>query len=131
MPKSYYEQELERLDSEVLLRPKQYMLVRQSKAFMEKYHSERIELYDLAEAAFMSRFHYVRMFKQMYGITPRNYLKDMRILKAKELLKEGHTITETCFKVGYESVTTFSTVFKKCTGYAPKEYQKLQKSNLE
>ncbi|WP_232322036.1 helix-turn-helix transcriptional regulator [Photobacterium jeanii] len=98
---------------------------------MEKYHSERVELDDLAEAAFMSRFHYVRMFKQMYGITPRNYLKDMRILKAKELLKEGHTITETCFKVGYESVTTFSTVFKKCTGYSPKEYQKLQKSNLE
>ncbi|EKM30707.1 bacterial regulatory helix-turn-helix s, AraC family protein [Vibrio harveyi] len=40
---------------------------------MEKHHSENIELNDLAKAAFMSRFHYVRIFKQMYGVTPRSY----------------------------------------------------------
>ena len=92
---------------------------------MEKYHSERIELNDLAEAAFMSRFHYVRMFKQMYGVTPRNYLRDMRISKAKALLRQGNPITQTCFEVGYESLTTFSSVFKKCTGYSPREFPKL------
>ncbi|WP_375749349.1 helix-turn-helix transcriptional regulator [Vibrio sp. HN007] len=130
-PKTYYEKEIDRLYSEIPLRPKQYLLIRQSKAFMEKYHSERIELNDLAKAAFMSRFHYVRTFKQMYGVTPRNYLKDMRISKAKALLKEGYSITHTCYDVGYESLTTFSAVFKKGTGYSPKEFQKLNKSNLE
>lgn len=129
--KTFYEQEIDRLYSEIPLRPKQYLLIRQSKAFMEKYHSERIELNDLAKAAFMSRFHYVRTFKQMYGVTPRNYLKDMRISKAKVLLRDGHTITHTCYAVGYESLTTFSAVFKKCTGYSPKKFQRLNKSNLE
>ncbi|OLQ72203.1 transcriptional regulator [Photobacterium proteolyticum] len=130
-PKTYYETEIDRLYNELPLRPKQYILIRQSKAFMEKYYAERVELNDLAEAAFMSRFHYVRIFKQMYGVTPRNYLKDMRISKAKQLLRQGCSITDTCFEVGYESLTTFSSVFKKCTGYSPREFQKRHKSNLE
>ncbi|ENQ8702304.1 helix-turn-helix transcriptional regulator [Vibrio harveyi] len=112
-PKTFYEQEIDRVYSEIPLSPKQYLLIRQSKAFMEKHHSENIELNDLAKAAFMSRFHYVR------------------IKKAKVLLKEGHSITDTCFQVGYESLTTFSSVFRKSTGYSPKAFQKIYKSNLE
>ncbi len=129
--KTFYEQEIDRLYSASPLKAKQYLLIRQSKAFMEKYHSEHIELDDLAKAALMSRFHYVRVFKQLYGVTPRSYLKDMRIAKAKALLREGHPITYTCFEVGYESVATFSSVFKKSTGYSPREFQKRHKSNLE
>lgn len=130
-PKTFYEQEIDRVYSEMPLSPKQFLLIRQSKAFMEKHHSENIELNDLAKAAFMSRFHYVRIFKQMYGVTPRSYLRDMRIKKAKALLKEGHSITDTCFQVGYESLTTFSSVFRKSTGYSPKAFQKMHISNLE
>ena len=98
---------------------------------MEKYYTDRIELNDLAKAAFMSRFHYVRIFQRMYGLTPRVYLRDLRISKAKELIKKGLSITQVCFEVGYESVPTFSSLFKKCTGYTPKEYQNLHKSNRE
>ena len=97
---------------------------------MEKYHQERIELNDIAKAAFMSRFHYVRVFKQLYGVTPRNYLRDLRISKAKQLLKEGRSITDTCFEVGYESLATFSTTFKKGTGYSPREFQDFYKNNV-
>ena len=128
--KTFYEIELDRIYSEEPLRPQHYILIRQSKAFMEKYHADKIELNDLAKAAFMSRFHYVRMFKRIYGVTPKNYLRDLRISKAKALLREGHSITQTCFEVGYESLTTFSAVFKKCTGYSPKAFQKRHLSNL-
>ena len=131
MPKTFYEHELERLYSELPLRPKQYVLVRQSKVFMEQHYFEKIDLNDLAKAALMSRFHYVRIFKQIYGVTPRSYLRDMRISRAKTLLREGHSMTDTCFAVGYESLTTFSSVFKKCTGYSPRDFQKRHKSNLE
>ncbi|WP_117232686.1 helix-turn-helix transcriptional regulator [Vibrio maerlii] len=124
MPKkTFYEQELERLYGDASKPNKHLTLVRQSKAFMEQYYAEQLELNDLAKAAFMSRFHYVRMFKQLYGLTPRNYLRDLRISNAKTLLKAGKSITDTCFEVGYESVTTFSTTFKKSTGYSPREFQ--------
>lgn len=129
--KTFFESELDRIYREDSLRPEHYVQVRQSKAFMEKYYADKVELDDLAEAAFMSRFHYVRMFQRMYGLTPRAYLRDLRITKAKKLIKEGLPITQICLEVGYESVPTFSSVFKKCTGYTPREYQQLHKSNLE
>jgi AraC-like DNA-binding protein len=130
-PKTFFESELERIYSEIPLRPEHYLQVRQSKVFMEKFYTSKISLHDLAKAAFMSRFHYVRIFQRMYGLTPRTYLRDLRISKAKTLIKKGIPITQACYDVGYESLPTFSSVFKKCTGYSPKNYQQLHKSNLE
>ncbi len=98
---------------------------------MEQYHGEKIELEEIAAAACMSRFHYIRIFEQVYGLTPRQYLRDLRIEKAKELLKRGHTVTQVCFDVGYESLPTFSKVFKRGTGYSPKAYQEINISNPE
>lgn len=129
--KTFFEHELERIYGEILFRPEQYAQIRKSKDFMEKFYSDKVELDDLAKAAFMSRFHYVRIFKSMYGLTPRAYLRDLRISKAKVLIKQGLPITQVCFDVGYESATTFSSVFKKCTRYKPSEYQSLHNSNLE
>lgn len=130
-PKTFYESEVDRIYSEISLRPEQYAQVRQSRAFMTKFYADKIELDDLAAAACMSRFHYVRVFQRIYGLTPRTYLRDLRIAKAKDLIKKGLPITQVCLDVGYESLPTFSSVFKKCTGYTPKAYQTIEKSNLE
>ena len=65
----------------------QYALIRQSRAFMEQHHAEQIALEHMAAAALMSRFYYIRMFKQIYGVTPRQYLRDLRITKAKALIR--------------------------------------------
>jgi AraC-like DNA-binding protein len=108
-----------------------YVYVRQSKAFMEKYYGDKIELDKIAAAAFMSRFHYIRIFQQVYGRTPRQYLQDIRVEKAKELLRKGYPATQVCYSVGYESLPTFSNIFKRGTGYSPSAYQKLHISNLE
>ena len=129
--KTFFEQEVDRIYGEDPLRPEQYVQVRRSKHFMEENFADRIALDDLSEAASMSRYHYVRMFRRIYGLTPRAYLRDLRISESKRLIKKGLPITQVCFEVGYESVTTFSSVFKKCTGYSPKGYQQLNKSNLE
>ena len=129
--KTFYEQEVERLIKEDALSKHHYIYIRQSKVFMEKYHGDKIKLEQIAAAAFMSRFHYIRIFQQVYGMTPRQYLRDLRIAKAKELLKKGFSITRVCFDVGYDSLPTFSKIFKRGTGYSPKAYQDLNISNLE
>ena len=129
--KTYFEIELERLVKEHYLPEYYYVQVRQSKSFMEKYLSEKIEVEKIASAAFMSRFHYTRIFKRVYGLSPRQYLKDLRINKGKELLKQGLPIPEVCLEVGYDSLPTFCNAFKKATGYSPGEYQHLNKSNRE
>lgn len=129
--KTYFEIQIEQLTREHYLPEYYYVQVRQSKSFMERCLSEKIELEKIASAAFMSRFHYTRIFKKVYGRSPRKYLKDLRINKGKELLKEGLDVTQVCFEVGYDSLTTFCNAFKKATGYSPTEYQNLNKSNLE
>src|SRR5689334_11649044 len=129
--KTYFEVQLDQLLKEHYLPEYYYVQVRQSKSFMEKYLSEKIELEKIASTAFMSRFHYTRIFKRVYGLSPRQYLRDLRINKGKVLLKQGLNIAQVCFEVGYDSLPTFSNVFKKATGYSPKEYQNLNKSNPE
>lgn len=122
--KTFFEQEIERL-MENGLPAHYYVYVRQSKAFMDKYHGEKLDLGKMAAAAFMSRFHYIRVFQQVYGRTPRRYLQDLRIEKAKELLRIGEPVTLVCFNVGYESLPTFSRIFKRGTGYSPRAYQEM------
>lgn len=130
-PKTYFEQEVDRLVEKNSLKEYQYIQVRQSKAFMEKYHAENIDVEKISGAAFMSRFHFIRIFRQIYGVTPRQFLRDLRISKAKKLLKAGLPVNQVCFDVGYESLPTFSNTFKRSTGYSPKEYQKMYNSNPE
>jgi AraC-like DNA-binding protein len=129
--KTFFEQEVERIMKDQAIPKHHYAYVRQSKAFMEKYHGDKIKLDKIAAAAFMSRFHYIRIFQQVYGRTPRQYLRDLRIEKAKELLKKRYSVTQVCYDVGYESLPTFSKVFKRGTGDSPRAYQELNISNLE
>ena len=129
--KTYYEEQIDRIANDHGLPAYQYIQVRQSRAFMDKYHWEKIELEQIAAAASMSRFHYIRIFQQVYGVTPRQYLRDIRLSKAKQLLKKGLSVTQVCFDVGYESVPTFSSAFKKGTSYSPAAYQKMHLRNRE
>ena len=115
-PKTFYEQEIDRLYNDIATPERHYALIRQSIAFMEKHYAQKLELDDLAQAAFMSRFHYVRTFKQLYGLTPRNYLRGMRIAKAKELLKQGHSITDTCADVATRVCLPFRIPSEKALG---------------
>jgi len=129
--KTHFEIQLDQLLREHYLPEYYYVQVRQSKSFKEKYLSEKIELEKIASTAFMSRFHYTRIFKKVHGLSPRQYLKDLRINKGKELLNQGLRISEVCFDIGYDSLPTFCNAFKKATGYSPREYQNLNKSNRE
>ena len=133
MPKSktYFEQQVDKISRELYQPEYYYTQIRKARSFMRKNLSQKIELDEIAATAFMSRFHFIRIFKQVYGLTPREYLKDLRIDKAKELLKEGVSVTQTCFNVGFNSLPTFSSAFKKGTGHSPRAYQELNKSNRE
>jgi AraC-like DNA-binding protein len=131
LSKTFFEQEVDRIIKEHGLPEHYYTYVRQSKAFMEKYHADKIGLDKIAAAAFMSRFHYIRIFQQVYGRTPRQFLRDLRIEKAKVLLKQGLSVTDVCTDIGYDSLPTFSKVFKRGTGYSPKSYQQVNSSNRE
>jgi len=78
------------------LYPKVYLYRRivQSKLFIDANFSEHIDLDGISEQASFSKFHFIRVFKKIYGKAPHQYLSYVRIGKAKELLKEDISVTE-------------------------------------
>src|SRR5262245_747431 len=99
--------------------PKVYLYRRivQAKLFIDQHFSEKINLNNIAGEAYFSNFHFIRLFKQAYNKTPHQYLTSVRIEHAKQLLKSKHlSITDVCFEVGFESIGSFTSLFKRSTG---------------
>ncbi|HEY9260180.1 AraC family transcriptional regulator [Chitinophaga sp.] len=104
--------------------PRVYLYIRivQAKLFIDSHYADEIDLENIADEAYFSRFHFIRLFKSAYGKSPHQYLKSVRIEKAQQLLKEGKTVADSCFSVGFQSLTTFSGLFKKVVGESPSAY---------
>lgn len=108
--------------------PKIYLYRRlvQAKIYIDTHSSERIHLTSIADEACFSKFHFVRLFKQTYGKSPHQYLISVRIDRAKLFLQSNKAISEVCFLVGFESISSFTGLFKKVVGQTPSVYQKTQ-----
>ncbi|GAB6899208.1 helix-turn-helix transcriptional regulator [Kineosporia succinea] len=78
----------------------------------------------MAEWAFFSKFHYTRVFQRMIGMAPGQFLSEYRMVLAEELLDETDlSFTEITYRVGYASVGTFSSRFKKIVGVPPTTFR--------
>ena len=78
----------------------------------------------LADAAGVSKYHFLRSFSFEYGQTPAQYLRHRRIERAQDLLRATNlTVTETCHLVGFTSLGSFSSTFRELVGVSPSAYQ--------
>jgi len=103
-----------------------YQRVVSAKMFIDNNLEESISLEQISKKALLSRFHFHRIFTNVYRKTPHQYLTEKRLRRAKALLaKEGISISEVCNSVGFESLGSFSSLFKKMNGYAPQYYRNL------
>ncbi len=125
---TFYEKELNRIRSIVYSNEGQINTVIGIRSYIENNYDVNLNLDLLSHIQFVSKYHLLRLFKKYYGLTPRQYLIDKRIEKSKEHLINGISVTETCFAVGFESLGSFSTLFKTKTGKSPTEFQKEQLS---
>lgn len=81
-------------------------------------------LEDLAKVANLSPYHFIRVFKLQTGKTPFAFLLDIKLERAREMLRDYRfSITEVCYASGFKGVSHFSTVFKKKYGVTPSEYR--------
>ena len=92
--------------------------------FIDHCYDHPLSLDDISEKACFSRYHFLRLFRQAFNKTPHQYLIERRIEKAKELLGGDELrVTDVCFEVGFQSLGSFSTLFRKCVGQAPVTYR--------
>lgn len=87
-------------------------------------YAEPLDLDELARAAHLSRFYFLRAFRRAFHATPHEYVTRKRIERAKELLAQSDlTVTEICFEVGFESLGSFSNLFHRVAGWSPMIYR--------
>lgn len=89
---------------------------------------DKITIGDIANNLNMPITKFSSKFKAVTGITPNNYLRRLKLLEAKEMLKYK-SVTEVSYDLGYENISHFIELFKKCYGITPKQYV-LKNENL-
>ncbi len=96
----------------------------ESIGYMYKHYYEKIKLDTLADIAGLTETSYSRSFKKAKGITPVQYLNQIRIESSKEFLKQDCSIQEVAESVGFGNEFYFSRIFKRTIGLSPTIYMK-------
>jgi AraC family transcriptional regulator len=87
---------------------------------------EPISLHDMSRVAYLSTFHFNRVFHQITGLPPAKFIQAMRLEEAKRLLLNTQlSITDISFEVGYNSLSTFTRRFTQRVGLGPREFRYL------
>lgn len=121
---TYYLKEIIRIKNICYSNKGQIDTIIGTRHYINNNFDKKLNLNLLSYIRFTSKFHLLRLFKRYYGQTPKQYLIDKRIEQAKELLIKGTSVTETCFDIGFDSPSSFSTLFKSRVGLTPTEFQK-------
>lgn len=90
---------------------------------MDHEYAEPLDVPAMARTALMSPAHFSRRFRAAYGETPHSYLMTRRIERAKALLRQGMSVTDTCVAVGCTSLGSFSSRFTEIVGIPPSQYR--------
>ena len=94
--------------------------------FATAYTNPLFNLADMASQMFVDERQLQRKVNALLNMTPLEFLREFRLLKAAESLKKGYQISITSDACGFNSVAYFSQLFKKQYGMTPKQYQNLK-----
>ena len=95
-----------------------------ARELLRERYSEPLLLRELAGAAGLSEFHFLRAYRAAFGETPHQHFTRLRLDHAKRALAHGTPVTEVCFEVGYSSLGSFSSLFTRVTGQSPRAWQR-------
>lgn len=120
-------QQLQRLTSAKLSTRKElYRRLCKARRFMLDHLDSPLDLDTLAQVACLSKYHFIRLFKEVYGQTPRQYLISRRLERASDLLKESDlSFHEICHEVGLKDSSSFGRLFKRSFGATPHLYRRM------
>lgn len=100
---------------------KEFFLLK-SRNEMEMYPEIEHDIEYYARNAYMSRFHFIRKFKEISGLTPHKFLIQNRIRRSQQLLISGFSMADTAAMTGFYDQSHFNRYFRKIVGLSPTEY---------
>jgi len=109
----------------MLLRHDSFARLCDARRMLGEISEQPLSIAQIACAARISPFHFIRQFEALFGTTPHQFRIQSRLDQAKVLLARGeHSVTEVCMEVGMSSLGSFSDLFARRIGSTPSEYQR-------
>jgi AraC-like DNA-binding protein len=106
-----------------------YQKIVHAKVFIDEYFDSPIDLDAIAGEACLSRYHFHRLFRRIYNRTPHQYRTFKRLNHAQVMLASADcTVGEVVAEVGFESIGSFSMLFKKEIGQSPAEFRETSRA---
>jgi AraC-like DNA-binding protein len=96
-------------------------IIQSSIEFINDTLGEQNTLENLSQNVGLSKYHFIRIFKERVGLTPHQYIVTKRVQRAKELIASGSKLSNVAIEVGFNDQSHFIRNFKKIYGYLPKE----------
>ena len=100
-----------------------YKRITMAKIFIEDNLCTTVSIEEMAAEACLNKFHFLKLFKSCFGITPHRYLQKLKMEKSTELLSTGKfSVGEVCRILGFESHGSFNNLYRKFYGVAPSHF---------
>jgi AraC family transcriptional regulator len=101
--------------------------IREVQVFLADNLDRDVDLRAIAHEASLSPYYFTRQFTAYVGVPPYRYLIGLRIDRAMQLLRETElSVTQICHRVGFNSLSHFTTTFRQHTGVSPSAYRRRQ-----
>ena len=97
--------------------------IMRAKEYLEDEYSRSIQLSELANVSGLSPFYFLRAFTKATGLTPHEYLCNLRVEKARKLLSDGISIAETAAETGFFDQSHLHRHFRRILGITPGKYR--------
>jgi len=102
-----------------------------ARAFIDAQYNQAIDITTIAKSVSISKYYFIKLFKELLGQTPYDYLTEVRINTSKRLLLETErSISEVSKEVGYQDQNNFIKLFKKRTGLTPLKFRNKARAQL-
>lgn len=113
-----------RKSADILYSKKKYEILRPAVDYIhENYRDEKISVEKLSGICKITPQYFHRLFLRAYGVTPHNYIENLRLQYARELLVTGkYAVAEAAFSAGYENASNFTRSFRRRFGALPADF---------
>lgn len=99
------------------------VLLERAREFIHTHVTDDLALEDISEAANLSKYHFLRLFRRQFGITPHQYVVNCRINAARHALDTGGSLNDVVYRYGFADLSHFNRRFKRIYGMTPRQYQ--------
>lgn len=100
-------------------------IVRRAREYMQANLAQPITLHDLAAVGHVSPYHLAKVFKDATGLPPHKYLTNLRVMRARHMLRSGASISDVAAATGFTDQSHLTRWFKRVTGITPGQYARL------